>query len=190
MSTMVVKVPLAPTERSGTDRRGETTGSQTRQVVLGGALRRAWVGYQRLMDEELSAAGFDDRGFPDGRVLRICSRSAEATISQIGRELGITRQGASKIVARLRDRRYVTLHASATDGREKIVKVTERATGYLAAQRKAARRIERRLRAEVGAEAFDSLSLLLKALGGDEQPRMRDYLRKAGLLHYLQDLED
>jgi len=151
---------------------------QARQVGLGGALRRAWVGYQRRLDEALAAAGFADRGFPDGRVLRICSRSAETTISQIGRELGITRQGASKIVASLHDRRYVTLRASPTDGREKIVELTSRATAYLAAHRKAARGIERRLRAEVGEEAFDGLCLLLDALGGDEQPRLSEYLRR------------
>jgi DNA-binding MarR family transcriptional regulator len=149
------------------------------EVSLGGALRRAWVGYQRRLDDEMAAAGFCDRRFPDGRVLRICSNSAEATISQIGRELGITRQGASKIVARLRDRQYVTLTPSAEDGREKIVQLAPRAVEYLAAQRKAARAIELQLRTEIGPEGFDSLYRLLKALGGDEQPRMSDYLRKA-----------
>jgi DNA-binding MarR family transcriptional regulator len=144
------------------------TGAPT-EVRLGGALRRAWLGYQRRLDEELAAAGFDDRRFPDGRVLRICSKSAEATISQIGRELGITRQGASKVIASLRARGYVTLKASPTDGREKIVKLTARASDYLAAQRKAARAIERQWRAEVGADGFDSLYLLLETLGGDNR---------------------
>jgi DNA-binding MarR family transcriptional regulator len=153
--------------------------TRARDVSLGGALRRAWVGYQRRLDDELAAAGFDERRFPDGRVLRICAKSAEATISQIGRELGITRQGASKIVASLRDRRYVTLEPSAQDGREKIVTLTPRALDYLAAHRKATRKIERQLRTAIGPESFDSLHLLLQALGGDEQPRMSDYLRKA-----------
>jgi DNA-binding MarR family transcriptional regulator len=165
--------------RSNKDKEGETREPQPRQVGLGRALSQAWVGYRRRLDQELAAAGFDDRRFPDRRVLRICSSSTETTISQIGRELGITRQGASKIVASLRARSYVTLIPSATDGREKIVKLTPRATEYLAAQRKAARRIERQMRADVGAEGFDSLHRLLKALGGDEQPRMLDYLPKS-----------
>lgn len=158
---------------------GTAMRAEAGDVGLGGALRRAWVGYQRRLDDRMSAAGFNDRRFPDGRVLRFCSNSAEATISQIGRELGITRQGASKIVARLRDRQYVTLKPSAEDGREKIVQLTSRAIEYLAAQRKAARAIEHQLRTEIGAPGFDSLNQLLKALGGDEQPRMSDYLRKA-----------
>ena len=33
---------------------------------------------------------------PDGRVLRLCSAEGGATISSIGRELGITRQGAQQ----------------------------------------------------------------------------------------------
>lgn len=145
---------------------------------LGTALRRAWVGYQRRLDEEMATAGFADRGFPDGRVLRMCSGPAETTVSQIGRELGITRQGASKIVAGLRDRRYVTLSASATDKREKFVTLTPRAVTYLASQRKAARDIERRLRNDLGEEGFTVLYRLLEALSGDEDIRLRDYLRK------------
>jgi hypothetical protein len=42
----------------------------------------------------------------------------ETTISDIGRGLGITRQGASKIVAGLRDRGYLEVTPSAVDGRE------------------------------------------------------------------------
>lgn len=176
--------------RSDGGRQGKTPATHTRRVGLGGALRQAWVGYQRRLDQEMAAAGFVDRRLPDGRVLRICSRSAETTISQIGRELAVTRQAASKIVAGLRERNYVTLEASPTDGREKIVKLTARATDYLAAQRKAARHIERDLRAEVGAEGFDNLYRLLDALAGDEQPRMLDYLRKSTDLIGLQEPED
>ncbi len=143
---------------------------------LGRVLAHAWVGYQRRLDEQLTAAGFA-RTLPDGRVLRICARSTEPTISRIGRELGITRQGASKLIAGLRDRGYVTLQPSPADGREKLVELTPRAIDYLAAQRRAAQNIERRLRAELGPDGFESLLLLLEAVGGDEQPRMSDYLR-------------
>ncbi len=157
----------------------ETAEPASRPLGLGGSLRRAWVGYRLRLDREMVSAGFGDRAPPDGRVLRICSRTVEVTISDIGRELGITRQGASKIVASLRHRRYVTLRASATDGREKIVTLTPRSIDYLAEQQKAARRIERQVRNEIGTEAFESLYSLLGALGGKDQPRLRDYLRTA-----------
>lgn len=152
--------------------------SDDRQPRLGAALRQAWVGYRRRLDTELAAAGFDDRRFPDGRVLRICLAVDGATISDIARGLSITRQGAGKHVASLRERGYVTLTPSKTDRREKIVTLTPRAGEYLAAHRRAARKIERQLRAEVGDEAFAALGELLDALGGADQPRMRDYLRR------------
>jgi DNA-binding MarR family transcriptional regulator len=127
------------------------------------------VGYRRRVDEELAAAGFRDRSSPDGRVLRLCGVAAPVTISEIGRELGITRQGASKIVAGLRDRGYVTLSTSPTDGREKIVTLTAHARAYLRARHAAAERIEARLRHELGDQAFDGLHGLLDALAGQDR---------------------
>jgi DNA-binding MarR family transcriptional regulator len=132
----------------------------------------------------MAASGFADRTLPDGRVLRICARR-EATISDIGRELGITRQGASKIVASLRDRRYVTLRSSASDGREKIVRLAPRAVEFLAARRRASGRIERQLRAEVGSDAVGNLYVVLAALGGDEQCRLSDCLRGSSAALHL-----
>lgn len=154
----------------------ELRGGQRR---LGGTLRRAWIGYRRRLDAELAAAGFADQRMPDGRVLRMCIAAPDVTPAQIGRELGITRQGASKVVAGLRARGYVTLEPSPTSGREKIVKPTQRALDLLEAHRKAARGIEAELRSELGVEGYDSLYRLLEALGGEDQPRMRDYLRQA-----------
>ncbi len=156
------------------------------RIRLGRLLRQAWVGYQRRLDQEMADAGFADRGFPDGRVLRICSQAGATTIAQIGRELTITRQGAAKIVTRLRDRGYVTVEASATNGREKTVRLTARALEYLQAQQQAARRIEHQAMTEIGTEDFESISRLLHALGGEEQPRMLDYLRRSADL----DVED
>jgi DNA-binding MarR family transcriptional regulator len=164
----------SPAETEVDDRPPER---QQGRFGLGASLRRAWIGYQRRLDEQLAEAGFDDRKLPDGRVLRICSSAAETTTAQIARELGISRQGAAKIVNDLRDRGYVEVTASQTSGRENAVTLTARAAAYLGAHRKAARGIERQLRADVGADAFDSLQLLLDALGGDDELRMSSYLR-------------
>ncbi len=145
------------------------------QSHLGTALRRAWVGYQRRLDATMARAGFTDRRFPDGRVLRLC-RANPTSISQIGRELGMSRQRAQKIVASLRERHYVRLRASTTNRSEKIVELTPRAHEYLAAHDKAARAVERQIRKEVGADAYAAIIELLDHLGGDNQPRMRDYI--------------
>jgi DNA-binding MarR family transcriptional regulator len=129
------------------------------------------------LDALLAAAGFEDRTLPDGRVLRIC-RDGEHTISDVGRELGITRQGAAKLVGSLRDRGYVSVDASPTSGREKVVTLTARATAYLDARRRAARTIERELERTLGPEALDALSRLVAALDdGTDELRLLEYVR-------------
>jgi DNA-binding MarR family transcriptional regulator len=144
-------------------------------------LRRAWVGYQRRLDAAMADAGFGDRVFPDARVLRLCHRD-ETTISAIGRELGISRQGAAKVVAALAERGYVKVEPSATSGREKVVTVTDRAERYLSAQRAAARRIDQQLRRRLGGDGFDTLRELCDALAPEgDDVRLRDYLRQKGL---------
>jgi DNA-binding MarR family transcriptional regulator len=148
---------------------------------LGPALRRAWIGYQQRLDEAMAAVGFGDRPFPDGRVLRMCRDSPGTTISGISRELGITRQGASKIVSSLRERGYVTVDPSPVSGREKTVVVTPKALDYLAARREAVRAIDDLLRSELGPDTLAHAYRLLEALGGGEDRRLRDYLREKGV---------
>ncbi|MGD0314298.1 MAG: MarR family winged helix-turn-helix transcriptional regulator [Acidimicrobiales bacterium] len=150
----------------------------TSTLGLGPALRRAWLGYQLRLDTAMADAGFGERRFPDGRVLRLCSSEAGSTISAIGRELGITRQGAGKVVEHLRDRGYVTVADSAVSKREKSVVLTPRGSDYLRAQRSAVNAIEDELRTELGDEGFAALFALVNALDPGEQTRMHAYLQR------------
>ena len=127
----------------------------------------------------MADAGFGDRRFPDGRVLRVCAGEAGSTISAIGRELGITRQGASKVVAELSDRGYVVVADSSSSKREKSVVLTPLGLDYLAHQRVAARAIEDELRAELGDATFAALGSLLAALDAGDEVRLRAYLRRS-----------
>jgi DNA-binding MarR family transcriptional regulator len=172
-----------PSPRAGV---ADDTGlRRERAMGLGPALRRAWIGYQQRLDRAMADAGFDERRFPDGRVLRLCSAPAGSTISNIGRELGMTRQGASKLVSHLQGRGYVIVADSATSRREKAVTLTDLGTQYLSAQRSAVRTIEDEVRAELATTGFgeEGLGVLYQLLdvldGGDEQVRMRTYLSNA-----------
>jgi DNA-binding MarR family transcriptional regulator len=129
----------------------------------------------------MAEAGFGERRFPDGRVLRVCSDEAGSTISAIGRELGITRQGASKVVAELSRRGYVVVTDSSTSKREKSVVLTPRGVDYLANQHAAARTIEDELRDELGDATFAALGALLVALdaGDGDEVRLRAHLRRS-----------
>jgi DNA-binding MarR family transcriptional regulator len=157
----------------------DTSGVPSPSLALGAVLRRAWLGYQLRLDRAMAEAGFGERKFPDGRVLRLCSGEAGSTISAIGRELGMSRQGASKVVAHLRDHGYVAVADSRTSKREKSVIVTHRGLDYLAHQLAAARAIEDDLRAELGEAAISALSALLDALDAGEGVRLRAYLRRS-----------
>jgi DNA-binding MarR family transcriptional regulator len=130
----------------------------------------------------MAEAGFGERRFPDGRVLRLCSGPSGSTISAIGRELGITRQGAGKVVGHLSASGYVEVADSATSKREKSVTLTSRGHEYLRAQRAAARKIEDQLTATIGKQGMDGLLALLEALDDEESPRMRAYLRRSSRL--------
>ncbi len=147
-------------------------------VNLGQALRRAWLGYQHRLDAAMADAGFGERRFPDGRVLHLCSAQGGSTVSAVGRELGITRQGASKVVGHLRDRGYVTVADSTTSKREKSVTLTRRGIDYLHARRAAASAIEVELQAALGEAEFSALLALLDGLDDSDGERMRTYLRR------------
>ncbi|HEY1826891.1 MAG TPA: MarR family winged helix-turn-helix transcriptional regulator [Acidimicrobiales bacterium] len=160
------------------------------QAPLGPSLRRAWLGYQRRLDEAMAAAGFDDRAFPNGRVLRLCAGSDDVTISEIGRQLGVSRQRSAQIVTVLLERGYVTVRPSSLSAREKVVRPTKRALAYLDAHRTAARRIERDLVRQVGPDSLAALRRLTDVLAGEEDLRMRDYLREkrqSGGLRYPEE---
>jgi DNA-binding MarR family transcriptional regulator len=148
-------------------------------VGLGPALRAAWVGYQLRLDAAMAASGFEERRFPDGRVLRLCSGPAGSTISAVGRELGITRQGASKVVGYLQNRDYVSVADSRTSKREKSVVLTPRGVAYLHAQRTAVLEIEAELRSEIGEAAFSGALDLLAALDSGDKTRLRAYLQSS-----------
>jgi DNA-binding MarR family transcriptional regulator len=125
--------------------------------ILGPVLRRAVAGYWQLIGAELTAAGFADRRFPEGRVLFMCRTPGQITISEIGRRLGITRQAAGKIVAGLKERGYLDVTPSPTDGRVKTLSLTPLAEQFLTALQHAGHVVESRLRTELGDEGFGQL---------------------------------
>lgn len=141
---------------------------------LGLALRRALAAYRRRLDEEMDAAGYPAGRFPEGRVLVMCAGPEPVTISEIGRRLEITRQGASKIVAGLREAGYVAVTPSPADGREKLVTLTPRTADLLAARARAAEAVEARLRDAVGGDRLAGVLSALDVIGAGTGPAAGD----------------
>ena len=189
MSTMVSN------SGPGNDERPQGTGAPDGgQYALGMALRRALGGYRRQMDDQLATAGFAGRQFPAGRVLRMCAGPGVTTISDVGRELGITRQGASKIVAALRKQGYLAVTPSQDDGREKILTLTPRAIEALLAAYRAAATIEKRVRGEIGDEGMEQFFRVLDVVADGEPAQPEDRQTSPGgtqlLRMWLQEQQD
>ncbi|MEV6568582.1 MarR family winged helix-turn-helix transcriptional regulator [Streptomyces kronopolitis] len=133
--------------------------------ALGPQLLRSWIGYRRRVEQKLASSGFTDRRLPDGMLLRLCVAHEGLTLTRIGREMQISRQGASKLVADLCERGFLSLEKSPGDGREKIVRPTPEARAFLQAFRAARREVDEEIREQLGAEAVQALTALTELLG-------------------------
>ncbi|MCF3172023.1 MarR family transcriptional regulator [Streptomyces sioyaensis] len=147
-------------------------------LALGPQLVRSWFGYRRRVEERLAATGFTEKRLPNGALLRLCAREDEMTVSRIGRELEISRQGASKQVAELCEQGYLTLEKSPGDGREKFVRPTPSALAFLRSFDQARREVDADIRAQLGSESLDALSALFALLAEPGETRV-DIWREA-----------
>jgi DNA-binding MarR family transcriptional regulator len=177
-----------------TDERGQApdlVGGDNGQQAGAGPVRlvtlllSALSAYGRRVDAEMAAAGFAGREFPETPVIRMCSDPEGITITEISKRLGITRQGASKIVGRLRERGYLLVTPSPTSGREKTVTLTTRAQEYLVQQRRAGEAAEAQLRAQLGGKAFEQLTETLGQLAEGQPDSMDAVIRRYTLKLHL-----
>lgn len=117
----------------------------------------------------MAAAGFPDvrpaHGYVFQHLIEGPSRSTE-----LARRLGMTLQGASKLVIELEQLGYVTRRPDPTDGRNRIVEFTERGWKSIQAGRVARAAITAELRAflgePAGSETITALRELAEHTGG------------------------
>ena len=136
-------------------------GEKNPQTALGHALRVAWWSYVHRLDGEMAAAGFDQRRFPMIYMFALYAEPGATTISQMGERFSISRQAASKIVAKLRELGYVTVTPSTTDRREKVVELTPRAIEFVTARGRAAVTLDAEIRSRLDDVDFDHLHRIL-----------------------------
>lgn len=91
--------------------------------------REQWI---RAMAQRLSALGFHDYRRSDPLVLRSL-RSGEVALGSLGATLGLTRQGARKVVSGLVERDYARVFRSSEDSRRRFVELTPKGREYLSA---------------------------------------------------------
>jgi DNA-binding MarR family transcriptional regulator len=91
--------------------------------------RERWI---RAMAQRLSALGFEDYRRSDPLVLRSL-RAGEVPLGSLTATLGLTRQGARKVVSGLVERDYAQVTSSTVDTRRRMVALTPRGREYVAA---------------------------------------------------------
>ena len=131
---------------------------------LGTALRIAWWSYVRRVDIEMEAAGFPERSNSMNYVFALYAQPGPISISEMGRLFDISRQAASKVVAELRQRGYVQTTPSATDQREKVIELTNKATEFVAARQHAAGELDKAIRVHLGQDGLDQLARALTTI--------------------------
>lgn len=127
------------------------------------------LGYQGLvreLDAGLEAAGFDVK--PSyGYVFRTLLKE-DLTTTKFGARLGITTQGAAKLIDEMERLGYVEKHPDPDDGRVKVLRLAERGHRAVAEARRIHLAFERRLAERYGAEDVAAMRRVLEALIDDE----------------------
>ena len=110
----------------------------------------AYQGFVEHLHADLAKHGFTNVGPTVGYVVRTIA-DGPLNQRQLAQQLGITDQGAQKIVDDLVRRRFVTRIADPDDRRARRLALGTRGTALLAAARRFHARFERELAAELGA---------------------------------------
>ena len=144
---------------------------------LGIQLALGYQGFVRRLHDDLATHGYDDLARSDGYVFRALADSTLTTSALAGR-LGITKQGAGQIVEHMTRRGYLTTRPHPDDARARLLELSARGRGALAAARAFHRRYERSLIRRHGADAVTALRTLLAEMAepgtdGDVDPRLR-----------------
>jgi DNA-binding MarR family transcriptional regulator len=142
--------------------------STSRKPDFGILLLLADQEFVRELRASMAAQGFDEQGRSDGFVLRSLG-AAPMTISALAERLEISKQGAGQIVDDMERRGFVVRRPDPTDGRARLLHLSERGEAALAAARKFHQTYERRLRKLHGDATIDAMRTVLTAMAGAEQ---------------------
>jgi MarR family transcriptional regulator, lower aerobic nicotinate degradation pathway regulator len=132
--------------------------------------RERWI---RAMAQRLSARGFDGYRRSDPLVMRSL-RGGEVPLGSLAVTLGLTRQGARKVVSGLVERGYARLTPSPLDSRRRNVALTPSGRDYLHAVIATLRALNDEVVANVDADqlaaAYAVLEFIKDTIAGAPQP--------------------
>lgn len=119
--------------------------------------RQRWI---RAMAQRLGDMGFHDYRRSDPLVLR--SLRSEVALGSLGPTLGLTRQGARKVVSGLVERDYAVVTPSTQDSRRRNVALTPKGREYCAAVVATLHALNDEVTAHVDADQFTAAYSVLE----------------------------
>ena len=99
--------------------------ARTDELDFGILLGAAYASFTEWLREEMAASGFDDLGPSHGYVFRALG-AGSMTLTELASGLGMTTQGAAKIVATMAEGGYVRSSPDPDDGRAKRLDLDDR----------------------------------------------------------------
>jgi DNA-binding MarR family transcriptional regulator len=152
--------------------------STEKNTDFGILLNVAFGAFKVRLHARLGQAGFDDLGSSFGYVFRLLDGRPQS-LSQVACALGITAQGALKVINDMVAKGYVERHEEPGDGRVKRLALTARARAAMAEAHRFHVQFERELAAQFGDGALASMRLILEALcvnaGSDGMAQARPF---------------
>jgi DNA-binding MarR family transcriptional regulator len=147
------------------------------QLLFGDLLALARARWIRAMAVRLEALGFDDYRRSDALVLRGLRRG-EVPLGSLSATLGLTRQGARKVVSGLVERGYAHVVVSSEDSRCRFVQLTPTGRVYAGAVVSTLRALHDEVVAGVDADdlagAYSVLEFVKGGFGVSSTPRIFD----------------
>ena len=130
---------------------------------FGVLLGLAYGNFVAEMRADLAASGYADLHRSFGYVARLLDEY-EATVSEVAELLGLTNQGAVKVIDEMQAAGYVQRVSDPSDGRVRRVRLTPRGREALGRARAFHARFERELAARIGAEPAATVRAVLTDL--------------------------
>ena len=142
--------------------------SKNDDIDFGVLLNVAFGLFKRDLHRHLASRGFDDLGPSFGYVFRLLHREAH-NLQGVAAALGITAQGALKIVNDMVEKGYVERRDDPDDGRVKWLELTDRARAAMAQAARFHQQYERNLARRLGEAQVGALRTVLEDMHASAQ---------------------
>jgi DNA-binding MarR family transcriptional regulator len=130
---------------------------------LGIVMALAYAAFVDELRADLARAGYEDLNRAFGYVARALA-DGPMMLKDLGQRLGMTSQGAIKIIDDMERAGYVERAADPEDGRAKRLRLTRRGRAALSAARRFHAEFEKRLATRVGHRAVTTLRDVLESI--------------------------